>query len=178
MRSLLIPIIIFLPIVSFAQTEATKIFRKTDYVNGIFYRQSNDTIAAIDEPIDVYFFRRHFYAPYYLPEKFVDPGKKNKTISVWQDPNGKKDYNLNWQKNYIYDNFGRVTSYNYSGCSVCSNFPYSYSVSYNASGNVERIFDKDHLKDSFMFFYNSKGDIVKMDKFLSDQLELVIDLVN
>ncbi len=178
MRPLLIAILTVFSLASSAQTETSKIFKKTEYINGNFYRQTADTIKVADQQIDIYFFKRHFFSPYYLPEKFTDQQHKNKKISVWRDPKGKKDYQQNWENTYTYDSLGRVINYTYSGCFVCSNLPFSYTVSYNSAGQVERIFNTTNLKDGFKFYYNKKGDVIKFEKYLLDKLETVVELAD
>jgi hypothetical protein len=171
MQLLIIAIAIFLAFSSSAQTEKFKIFKKTEYSNNNFYTQTYDTIKLTQEPIDIYFFRKHFHFPYYLPDKFIDERLKHRTTSVWRDPNGKKDDKNNWQNTYTYDSLGRVTSYTYSGCFVCSNFPYNYRVTYNKKGQVEQLNETINSIESFKFYYDNKGDIIKLEKYLLDKLE-------
>jgi hypothetical protein len=178
MRPFLIAIVTFFSLASSAQTGQVKVFHKTEYINGNFYRQTNDTIKAANEQLDIYFFKRHFFSPYYLPKKFVNQQYKNKKVSVWQNPNGKKDYRRNWEDTYTYDSIGRVTNYTYSGCFICSSLSYSYTVTYNSLGQVERIFNTMNMKDAFKLFYNSKGDIVKLEEYLFDKVETKIELAN
>jgi hypothetical protein len=178
MRPLLIAIATFFVFNSFAQTGQSKISRRTEYINGNLYRQISDTIKLTNECIDIYFFKRHFFSPYYLPEKFINRQYKNQRVSVWRKPNGKKDYQQNWENTYTYDSLGRVISYDYSGCFICSNLAYSYTVTYNSSGQVERIVNTTNLKDGFKFYYNNKGDVVKLEKYILDKLETEIVLVN
>ena len=178
MRAFLIVILTVFSLASSAQTGRTRLFHKTEYINGNFYRQTSDTIKTANEPIDIYFFKRHFFSPYYLPEKFIDQQYKNKRISVWRDPKGKKDYQQNWENTNTYDSLGRVTNYTYSGCFICSNLPYSYTVTYNLVGQVDRIFSTNNIKDGFKFYYDKKGDIVKLERYLLDKLETVIELAN
>jgi hypothetical protein len=97
---------------------------------------------------------------------------------VWRDSKGKKDYQKNWENTYTYDSLGRVTSYTYSGCFVCSNLPYNYTVTYNSAGQVDRIFSTNNLKDGFKFSYNKKGDVIRLEKYLLNKLETVIELAN
>lgn len=84
---------------------------------------------------------------------------------------------MNWENTYTFDSLGRVTTYTYSGCFVCSNLSYSYNVTYNAIGQVDRISNKI-LKDGFTFYYNPKGDIIRLEKYLLDKVETVIELTN
>jgi hypothetical protein len=163
---------------AYAQSGRTRFFRKTEYINGSFYRQTSDTIKGTNEPVNLYFFKRYFYTPYDLPEKFIEEQHKNKTLSVWRDPKGRRDYQQNWKNTYTYDGLGRVVQYTYSGCFICSGLAYRYTVTYNAAGQVDRIFDTGNREDGFRFYYNRKGDIVKLEKYLQDKLETVIELLN
>lgn len=178
MRPLLIIIMTLSVVCSSTQTKQFKIFKTTEYINGNFYRKTRDTLKVASEKIDIYFFKRHFDSPYYLPEKFIDKRYRNQKISVWADPKHKKDYQRNWENSYTFDSLGRVTKYAYSGCMVCSSFPYIYTVTYNSDGQVERIFNTTNERDSFTFFYNDKGNIIKFEKYLFDKLETVIVLIN
>lgn len=178
MRTFLIAIVTIFVLSSSAQTGHVKVFQKIENIKGNFYRQTSDTIKVTNEAIDIYFYRRHFFSPYYLPEKFIDQRHKNQRLSIWRDPKGKNDFQQNWENTYTYDSLGRVTNYTYSGCMVCSNLPYSYTVTYNSAGRVEQIFSTTSLKDVFKFFYDNKGDIVKMEKYLLDKLETEVRMVN
>ncbi|WP_300599127.1 hypothetical protein [Niabella sp.] len=171
MKRLLMAIATFLAIHAGAQAQQVKIFKKTEYSNGNVYRQRYDTIPLTQQPVDLYFFRKHFNFPYYLPEKFTDEALKNKTISVLRNPNAKKEDKGNWENTYTYDSFGRVTNYTYSGCFLCSNLPYNYSVTYNKDGQVEQLKNTINNQESFRFYYNAKGDIVKLEKYLFGKLQ-------
>ncbi len=171
MPPLIIAIARFLAFSSSAQTEKSKVFKKIEYINGNFYRQTYDTIKLTEEPIDIYFFRKHFNFPYYLPDRFIDKSLRNRIISVWRDLNGKKDYQKNRENTYTYDSIGRVTNYTYSGCFVCSNLPYNYRVIYNKKGKIEQINNTINSKENFKFYYDNKDDIVKLEKYLLDKLE-------
>lgn len=176
MRYLLMAIIPFLAVHAVAQTETVKIFKKTEYSNGNFYRQSYDTIKVAQEPVDIYFFKKHFNFPYDLPGKFTDEALKNRTVSVWRNPNGKKEDKGNWENTYTYDRLGRVTNYTYSGCFLCSNLPYNYSVTYNKDGQIEALNETINNLQSFRFYYDAQGAIVKLEKYISGKLQT--ELVN
>src|ERR1700680_2846949 len=90
MKQLPLLIMTFSFISSYGQIKVVKIFQKTEYVSGDFYKRLYDTIKLKKENIDIYFFRNHFYIPYYLPDKFIDKRYKNKTVSIWRDANAKK----------------------------------------------------------------------------------------
>jgi len=176
MRYLLMAIIPFLAVHAVAQTEEVKIFKKTEYRNGNFYRQRYDTVKVTQELVDVYFFRKHFNFPYDLPGKFTDEALKNRTVSVLRYPNASKDYKNNWEHTYTYDRLGRLTNYTYTGCFSCSNLPYNYSVTYNKKGQIEALNETINNLESFRFYYDAKGAIVKLEKYASGKLQT--ELVN
>lgn len=120
--------------------------------------------------MDLYFFKKHFNFPYYLPAKFTDEALKNKTISVRRYPNAQKDDKNNWKHTYTHDSFGRLTSYAFSDCFSCSSLPYNYSVTYNKDGRVEAFTETINNMESFRCYYNAKGDIVKLEKYLFGKL--------
>jgi|GEM_PF-1665037 len=176
LRQILIALLCFSFSSSSAQTTQVKVFKRTDYINGNFYRETFDTIAVSHDRIDIYFFKRHFFSPYYLPDKFIDKRYKNQIISIWRDQNDKKDYQKNWENTYIYDSLGRVINFTYSSSFICSSLPYNYSVIYNLKGQVEQIINSINLKDRFRFHYNSQDNIVKFEKFSFDLLEMTLTL--
>ncbi|KAA2239834.1 hypothetical protein F0L74_26985 [Chitinophaga agrisoli] len=175
MQPYIITLLTILTFSCYAQTGEVKTFKKKTYINGNLYQQTSGAIKIENEPIDVYFFQRHFSSPAHLPKKFTDKQYSGQTISFWSNPNGKKDFQSNWTNTYSYDSLGRVINYAYSACVACSSVPYNYSVTYNAKGQVTLIADKS--KDRFRFYYNDKGDIIKFEKYLLDKLETEITFV-
>ena len=178
MRTLLITILTLSFFTSYTQIGKQNIFQKTDYLSGNFYRQTNDTIPVSSKRIDIFLFKKHFYIPYYLPQEFVNIKYRNQTISTWRDSNAKKDFQQNWENTYTYDSLGRVINYTYSSCLICSSTPYNYSVIYNIKGQIEQISNTVNEKRRFKFYYNDENDIVKLEVFLFDKLETVIELVH
>lgn len=171
MRPFIITILTILIFNSYAQTgKKMKVFKKIEYINGIFYQQTSDTIEFENDLIDIYFFKKHFYSPYYLPEKFTDSRYISQTILLWRNPNGDKDFRKNWQDTYSYDSIGRVINFTHSSCLVCSSIAYNYSVTYNCMGQVAIIANKTGSKDRYEFYYNKKGDIIKFSKYSSNEL--------
>lgn len=178
MRPFIITILTLWTFSSTAQTKLLKIFKKTEYINDNIYRQTYDTLILTNPLIDIFFFKKNFCFPYYLPDKFIDEKYKNKKISVWSDQKGKKDYKLNWEHTYAYDKAGRLTDYTYSGSLVCSAFPYNYKVTYNKQGQVEQLKNTINENDCFKIYYSDKGYIIKLEKYSMDKLETEILVVN
>jgi len=176
MRLFLITALIVLTCNCFAQHGKVKVFKKREYINGTFFRQTKGTIEVENEQIDIYFFKRHFQSPYYLPEKLIDKQYSGQTLLLWNDPDGKKDFQRNWRYNYSYDSLGRVTNFTYSSCILCSSLPYNYTITYNAKSQVEAIGNKGETNALFKFYYNDKGDIVKFEEYSGNMLAMDIIL--
>ncbi len=68
----------------------TRVFRRTDYINGDLFRQTNDTLSTTNEPLDIYFLKRHFRLPYYLPGQLIDETHKIKRYRYGQNLTVKK----------------------------------------------------------------------------------------
>lgn len=158
------------------RAQQINIFKSVEFVSGQFYRQTFDTVKILHKPINIYFFRHHFYSPYYLPEKFINKQYKNRKVSIWAYPPGKKNNQGNWENTYTFDSLGRVVNYTYSSCVICSSLPYNYDVVYNLKGQVTKIFSS-HKMDSFKFYYDRRGNVVKYEKFMQGELERVITLL-
>lgn len=178
MRIFLISILLLSLNCSSAQKQHKRIFKRTEFINGSLYRELYDTIKTGSERMDIYFLKKHFYSPYYLPDQFIDKQNRNKAISIWRYPEDKKDFKQNWEYVYTYDSLGRVIRYTYSSCIICSTLPYDYSVTYNSNDQVILIQETVNPVTSFKFYYNSKGDIIKYEKYLGDKLALEIRLVS
>ena len=167
--------IFFLTILSihlFGQTNVDRVFKKTEYdIDGSVSTETLDTIKTNGQRIDIYFLRNHFDVPYYLPDTFADKRYKRQTITVWRDSLNKNDFKNNWTNTYTYDGSSRVTNYTYSGCLICSNMPYNYSVTYNISGQILRIENTISEKDAYRIYYNDKGDIKQFDDYSSNKLQ-------
>lgn len=180
MRVLLITILILSFNTAFSQTEKKYVFKSTAYKN--LYSpppvEKIDTITSSSVPIDIAFYRRYFNNPYYLPGEFVNEKYKNQTISIWRDPNGKKDFKENWENTYSYDSLGRITNYRFSGCFICSNLAYNYAVTYNEKGQVSQIHNTINDKQLFKFYYNENNDIVKLEMYWFDELTDKIELLH
>ena len=56
--------------------------------------------------------------------------------------------------------------------------PYNYTVTYNSKEQVEQLINTIGTKDSFKFYYNAQGDIIKFEKYSSNMLEEEITLLN
>jgi hypothetical protein len=176
MRSIIITILTILISNCYAQTGRGRVFKRTEYTNGIVYRQTIVGVNVENTPVDIYFLSKYFYSPYYLPEKFTDERYIGQIISSWSEPDSEENFQRNQKYTCTYDSIGRVINYTYSSCILCSNMPYNYSVTYNSKGQVALIVNGAGIS-RFKFSYNKKGDIIKFEKYSLDDLETEIALV-
>ena len=156
-----------------------KEFVVTEFVNGNIYREKTEEIKINNESIDIAFMRKHFFIPYYFPQKFIDTKYKNESIVVWRNENKEKEYKTNWTNTFIYDSDSRIIEYSYSGCLICSNRPYKYKVSYDDKNRVIELENMISEKHKFEFNYNQNGEICELKVYTADnELKKTIKLKN
>ncbi|MCF6407112.1 hypothetical protein L3C95_29725 [Chitinophaga filiformis] len=146
------------------------------YIKGVLYQQTKGNIEAENEQIDIYFLKRHFEVIYYLPEKLTDKKFSGQTISLWENPNDKKEFTSNRTYTYTYDSLGRMINFAYSSCIVCATLPYNYTIVYNSKSQVEVIRHENKAEDRYKFYYNKKGDIIKFEEYAGDKIAMEITL--
>ncbi len=156
----------------------TRVYKRTEYVHGIYYRDKLDSIFDVNTKVDIFYLKERFDLSYKLPYKIVDKSKRNQKESNWQAPNGKKDYQENWENTYTYDSLGRLINFSYSGCFICSSFPYDFDVIYNPEGQITEIRALTNGNTSFRFYYNQTGDIVRYEEYWSDELMDLVELLD
>ena len=165
------------------------IFKTEDFTN----INSKTTVKTeklyFDSTLDLNFFKKNFFIPYYYPGKLIDKSFKNETVTVWRDTTAKKDYQTNWTHTFKYDDKSRVTDYSFSGCFVCSNLPYTIKLFYNDRNEVVKMEKYYSLEiptgdsistkklstlpkpvETFNFKYDDKGNIIKLDYFVNEVL--------
>ena len=139
------------------------VFAKTQYYKGADGNLTYDTIYAAHEKIDIPFYKQHFNCSYHLPETFTDTRFKDTTISVWNNDDLKKDFQNHWLYAYTYNGLSQLVNYSYSGCIICNNMAYNYSVQYDKEGRVQSITSNLNGNDRFRFYYNSKNEVSEVD---------------
>jgi len=85
----------------------------------------------VEETLNLKFYRKHFYIPYYFPKGFINESYKDTTIIIWNDSLKEKDFKTNWTYTTVYDKNSRAVVYIYSGCVFCSQFPFIVNVYYD-----------------------------------------------
>jgi hypothetical protein len=137
--------------------------------DSIDYMTKNDTLETKDI-LTLDFYRKHFFIPYNYPKHFVNLDYRDTTIVIWNNPDGEKDYKNNWTSSYTYDKSSKVIEYEYSGCFICSQLPYSLSIQYDKLNRPLRFESKTNLMDTkrkipdeeFEFKYDIKGNVVQV----------------
>ena len=156
---------------------------KTTYFDseGLEYKTVIDTIPFCDT-LDLTFYSKHFYKPYYYPEKFIDKRYKDETIVVWADSTKERKFYSNWTITYRYDSLSRVIEYAYSGCFICNQIPYTYIISYNKKNRPVRMENRptlgkpnENLKskpstEEFVFLYDENDNIIRIQEYLFGKL--------
>ncbi|WP_295668208.1 hypothetical protein [uncultured Mucilaginibacter sp.] len=181
MKLLTLTALIFLSLDSYGQKDSAAKdirFKIVEYINGNLYRkriEAIDTVGLMGKTIDLYFYRKHFYIPYYLPDQFVDRRYKNETI-IKSDSNASAV--IKKIISFTYDSLSRIVSYSNSGCIICNYLPYSYHFSYNQAGKIKRITSIINTKEKFKIYYDKKGNIQRLDYLMFDKLDTQIIRIN
>ena len=194
MKTILSIVTVFLTSALFGQVNGNISCFNTVYFNddGSVYMKKTDTIT-VDTVLSIDFYRKHFYKPTNYPRPFIDVKYKDTTISVWNDPLRKKDFESNWTYTTVYDRRSRATEYTYSGCVICSQMPYHVKVFYDKKNRPIRIEqryglgykivhdklvksdDKEIAETEYQFKYDSRSNIIQLKHLNSGKLNAQID---
>lgn len=154
------------------------------------YYNSDGTVFKVDKKtlsvatiLDIQFYNRNFYKPYYFPKKFIDKRYKNKTLKIWNDKTKGKDVRSNWLYTYVYDSLSRVTLYGYSSCLMCSQLPFNIQISYDFKNRPSRFSILDSFgqnlpeSDGYEFIYDNKGNLIRMKYISGGRLTELIEVI-
>ena len=156
-----------------------------------------ETIPNPKSKIDFYFFKEHFYQFYGLPKVLIKESLKNQEITEWKFKDRPKELFENVTETHTYDSDGKLIEYKYSGCNICSQFPWGYKLFYNKNNDIieQQIYNleqkiyagkdgikakyelRDEMHKNIKLTYNNSGDIIKLEKFVKNELEELIELV-
>jgi hypothetical protein len=146
------------------------VFKRTDFLNGTIARETHDTVKPKPEKIDIHFLKKNFNALYFFPDDLISKRHRNEKVIIWANKNEKKDFMSNSSITLIYDSLSRLTNFSYSSCMVCSQLPYSYNVTYNSRGLIDKIYNTKDIKNYYQFYYNDLGNIKQLDNYIEDKL--------
>ncbi|MDF7810818.1 hypothetical protein [Hymenobacter sp. YC55] len=155
-------------------TEILKIFKTTNYSFGRISTEVYDTIKSTQKNIDIYYFKKHFHRPYYLPNSLTSGHHKDTVITIWGNLKSTGLYDSNWTNTYTYDSLGHVANYAYSSCITCSSFAFNYIITYNSLGQVNTIKNTLGEQDSYVIHYSKTNDIKELNIYSSGELEASI----
>jgi hypothetical protein len=163
--------------ISCQQQKDKEVFITTSFnPDGIFEKTETDTIIC-SNTLDLKFYNKHFFKPYFYPERFINQRYKSETIAVWADSTQEKKFNSNWTIIYKYDSLSRVIEYGYSGCYICNQFPYNYSISYDKKNRPVRmrrmsVFVKieadpatEESSEEFFISYDDKDNVIQIQEY-------------
>jgi hypothetical protein len=190
MRQLLLLFSLLIFSNSFGQTtDKNAVFKIEEFTNVYSKHKVSSQKIKIDSVLDLKFYREHFYIPYYFPSPTIDKNYTDTTVIVWIDTSAVKDYKSNWTHTYKYDSNSRVTEYTFSGCFICSNLPYTITLTYDILNRVIQLdkyygleipkADKTLIKElsmqpkpseTYKVYYDNKNNIIRLDYFLNEVL--------
>ena len=166
-------------------------------MDGIPNLTKTKTIENPDSEINVYFLKKHFSQFYGLPNELTNENLKNQEITEWEFKDKPKKLLENWTETYTYDSDGKLIEYKYSGCTICSQFPWGYKLLYNQNNDIveqqvyfleQKVYAekdglkvkyelKDEMESKIKLTYDKNRNIVKLEKTGKDGLEELIELV-
>jgi hypothetical protein len=163
--------LLFFVFTNFGLSYGQKNIFKVSYFNldSVEYKTKMDTLDA-EGILTIDFYRKHFFIPYYYPKQFVNSDYYDTTVVIWNNPDGDKKFKDNWTLTYTYDKLSRVVIYEYSGCFICSQLPYSLSILYDKLNRPLRLESKTKLNDTkrkipdeeIELKYDLKGNIIQI----------------
>lgn len=195
MRTLLFILTSFFSLSLSGQVGNKKTVFKTSYFNdnGQTTKYSFNTITT-NETINIDFYKKYFYVPYYFPKPFINKDFYDTTIIVWQDTLREKNFKTNWTYTTVYDKKFRAIKYTYSGCLICSQFPFTVDIFYDTNNrpiqikksygigfkevkgklktDVKKVADNEDILE-----YNSNNEVIKLKSYKSGKLEKRIDKI-
>jgi hypothetical protein len=182
---------------SCAQNNTLNFKISTNYFDGIPNLTKTKIIENPDSEINVYFFKEHFAQFYGLPNELTNENLKNQEITEWEFKDKPKELLENWTETYTYDSGGKLIEYKYSGCTICSQFPWGYKLIYNQNNDIieqqvyyleQKVYAekdglkvkyelKDEMERKIKLTYDNNRNIVKLEKTGKSGLEELIELV-
>jgi hypothetical protein len=177
-------LLIFVSLAAFGQTNDAKIkFKRSYFKFAKPVSEIKEKTIPTDAVLGLDFYQKNFEILYHCPKKLIDDQFKSETIEIWNDPSKAKEFNSNWTHTYIYDSLSRVTEYSYSGCLICSTFPYRTRITYNDQNRpinlqVTPLFGKKELAiTEYVLSYDAKGNLIQLKIFENGVLHEEIEKI-
>jgi hypothetical protein len=179
-----------------AQKNVLKFKISTNYIDGVSHWQKEKTIEYSKSDVDIYFYQKYFSQFYGLPKALIKKQLKGQEIVEWAFENKSKETIENWIEFYKYDSKGKLIEYKYSGCTICSQMPWGFKLIYNSNDRVieQQTFflksrfslEKDSkieyyldskIKNRILLTYGTEGGIRKLEKYGTNKIEEIIELL-
>lgn len=193
-RYIIILITVLLSLHGNTQLDSLSFSVSSYYSNNQLHKIDTITIKNSNQKLDVHFYKEHFYQFYGLPKKIIKKKYKSQEIVEWSNPKNKI---ANWSDSYTYDAKGRLIEYNYSGCMVCSQFPWGYTLTYDHNDNIieqrtyflsfSHTYEEGEIKTNFKLSeeykdytkltYNTDGSIILLEKYGVQGIEKRIERI-
>ena len=164
---------------SFGQKDSLE-YKESTFISGIPYRTNTKSYPKTNTLIDVFFFKKNYHQFYFLPSELINKELKNQIVEEWAYDDRPKDWNSNWTNTYEYDSDGKLISYSYSGCKICSQFNYKYELKYNQKNQIVEQVEigmDESIYGKVLLEYDAQNNIIKLEKYNRDKetLELIIE---
>ena len=181
MKIKILLILIFVFQFSYGQTDSLE-FKESTFIRGISYRTNIKTYPKPNKSIDLYFFKKHYNQFNYLPNQLTNKDLSNQIVEKWAYEDRPKDWNSNWTNTYEYDSNGKLTSYSYSGCAICSQFNYRYELIYNKNNRIVEQIDigiDGIINGNILLEYDEVGNLIKLEKYGQNKktIKLIIEKI-
>lgn len=137
-----------------------------------------------DQPIDIYFYNKHFKRPTQFPQQLVQTEFNDTTVVEWYQENEPKSLQSNYYFETTYDEKGKAIRYYFSGCAACTSFSFTLKIEYDEQnrptrlkkwlGNLEAIpkGDKETIPviEETILFYDQTGNLIHLKQYIEDHL--------
>lgn len=169
------------------------VFKVEDFSNAFTKHKVTTERLQTDTALDLTFYRKHFYIPYYFPDPAVNKNYQDTTVVVWRDTSRVQDYHSNWTHSYQYDSLSRVIKYSYSGCFICSSLPYLIRLYYDENNRVVQLNQYTGVvpgvteaasipelsmlpvpSKMYKLYYDEENNIIKLESFLYGMKDKII----
>ena len=178
-------LIILLTISSQILKAQNRVFKIEKFNNNEITETKIDTIN-VEQIIDLNFYRKNFFKPYFFPYEFINPKYKNEVVVKWNNEKAEKDFKENWTYTFTFDENSRIVKYEYSGCFVCSQQPYETLIEYDKNNQPIKLINSlknfKHLELSenypkrnfpntiFKIEYNDNNEVIALNYYESNTL--------
>ncbi|WP_299683001.1 hypothetical protein [uncultured Dokdonia sp.] len=129
----ILPLLVLISLSGFAQSDSLYFSVSSYYSNNLLHKTDTIAIKDMKQTLDVHFYKKHFHLFYGLPKQLIKKKYKNQEIVEWSNPENEQ---ANWSDSYTYDTKGRLIEYKYSGCMICSQLPWGYTLTYDQNDNI------------------------------------------